>query len=141
MSARSDLKDLITASAPAGWEIYGYPTQLGPFEDASKPVAVVIEQRTMTAGRNSPDDENGIPVDIELTVWVIVDATRGDSRDEVEDELEDAAEQMIRILEAIPDQWWDGVATRNQYDTQKPAYDFTIRAAGAITPETQEEQE
>ena len=139
MSARASLRDFITASAPDTWEIYGYPTQLGPFEDASKPVAVVIEQRTMTAGRNSPDDENGIPVDVELTVWVIVDATRGDNRDQVEDQLEDAAEQMIRILEAIPDQWWDGTATRNQYDPQKPAYDFTIRAAGAIT-DTQEEQ-
>ncbi|MFB4348477.1 hypothetical protein [Microbacterium sp. CR_7] len=137
MSARASLRDFITASAPEAWEIYGYPTQLGPFEDASKPVAIVIEQRTMTAGRTSPD-ENGIPIDIELTVWVIVDATRGDNREQVENQLEDAAEQMILILEAIPDQWWDGVATRNQYDPQKPAYDFTIRAAGALTQEEQE---
>lgn len=136
MSARSDLAELITAGAPDTWEIYPYPLQLGTFEDATKPVAVVIEQRTMTAGRTSPD-ENGIPVDVELTVWVIVDATRGDNRAQVEDQLDDAAEQMIRILEAIPEQNWDGTATRNQYDAQKPAYDFTIRAAGAITQEEQ----
>lgn len=137
MSVRSDLADLITADAPDTWEIYPYPLQLGTFEDAEKPVAIVIEQRTMTAGRTSPDDENGIPVDVELTVWVIVDATRGDKREQVEDLLEDAAEQMIRILEAMPEQSWDGTATRNQYDPQKPAYDFTIRAAGALTQEEQ----
>lgn len=137
MSVRSTLRDLIAADAPAGWEIYPYPLQLGSFEEADKPVAIVIEQRTLTAGRNSPDAENGIPVDVELTIWVIVDATRGDDREQVEDQLEEAAEQMIRILEALPDQSWDGTATRNQYDTQKPAYDFTIRAAGALTQEEQ----
>lgn len=137
MSVRSDLAELITAGAPDTWEIYPYPLQLSTFEDAEKPVAIVIEQRMMTAGRTSPDDENGIPVDVELTVWVIVDATRGDNREQVEDLLEAAAEQMIRILEAIPEQSWDGTATRNQYDPQKPAYDFTIRAVGALTQEEQ----
>lgn len=137
MSVRSELRDLIAADAPASWEIYPYPLQLGPFEDAAKPVAIVIEQHTLTAGRTSPDTVNGIPVDVELTIWVVVDATRGDDREQVEDELEAAAEQMIRILEALPDQSWDGTANRNQYDAQKPAYDFTIRAAGALTQEEQ----
>lgn len=134
MSARSDLRDLIAASAPEGWDIIPYPTQLDPLDNADKPVAIVIEQRTLTAARTSPD-ENGIPVDIELTVWVIVDATRGNDRPEVEDRLELAAEQMIRILEQLNEQSWDGTATRNQYDPQKPAYDFTIRAHGALIPE------
>lgn len=135
MSVRSALRDLIAGHAPDTWEIYPYPLQLQPFEDAAKSVAIVIEQRTLTAGRNSPDAENGIPVDVELTVWVVVDATRGDDREQVEDDLEAAAEQMIRILELLPDQSWDGTATRNQYDPQKPAYDFTIRHPGALTQE------
>lgn len=134
MGARHDLRDLIALSAPAEWDIIGYPTQLNALDDPAKPVAIVIEQRTITAGRTSPDDA-GIPVDVELTVWVIVDASRGDDRDEVEDRLEAAAEQMIQILEQLPEQVWDGTANRNQYDPQKPAYDFTIRATGALTPE------
>lgn len=137
MGARHDLRDLIAADAPAEWDIIAYPMQLPPLDDPAKPVAIIIEQRTLTAGRTSPDEVNGIPVDVELTVWVIVDATHGDTREQVEDLLEDAAEQMIRILEAIPEQSWDGTATRNQYDPQKPAYDFTIRAAGALTQEEQ----
>lgn len=132
MGARHDLKTLIADTAPDDWEIYGYPTQLGPLDNPAKPIAVIIEQRTITAGRTSPD-ETGIPVDVELTVWVLTDATLGDDRDAVEDRLELAAETMIRILEQLPEQVWDGTATRNQYDPQKPAYDFTIRANGALT--------
>lgn len=135
MGARHDLRDLIAADAPADWDIIGYPTQLAPLDNPHKPVAINIEQRSITTGRTSPDEAGNIPVLVELTVWVIVDATRGADRDEVEDRLEAAAEQMIRILEKVPDQWWDGSATRNQFDPQKPAYDFTIRAAGALTPE------
>lgn len=135
MGARHDLRDLIAASAPDTWDIIAYPTQLNQLDDPSKPVAIIIEQRTIAAGRTSPDDVHGIPVDVELTVWVIVDASLGGDRDQVEDDLEVAAEQMIRILEQLPDQVWDGTATRNQYDPQKPAYDFTIRATGALTPE------
>jgi hypothetical protein len=133
MGARHDLKTLIQESAPTDWEIYGYPTQLGPLDDPTKPIAVIIEQRTITAGRTSPDDENGIPVDVDLTVWVLTDATLGDDREAIEDRLEAATEHMIRILEQLPEQVWDGTATRNQYDQQKPAYDFTIRAHGALT--------
>lgn len=134
MSARSDLADLIQASAPDTWEIYPYPLQLGTFEDASKPVAIVIEQRNIGASQFSPDGVE-IPVAVELAVWVVVDATRGDSRADVEDLLEDAAEQLIRILLKLPDDSWDGTAERTGYDAQKPAYQFTIRAAGAITEE------
>ena len=136
MSARSDLRDLIAADAPDDWEITAYPAQLGPLDNPAKPIAIVIEQIAIAAGRTSPDAK-GIPVSVELHVWVIVDATRGDDRDEVEDRLEDATEQMIRILETLPEHNWDGTANRNQYDPQKPAYDFTIRAEGAlITEET-----
>ncbi|QMU97981.1 hypothetical protein FVO59_12795 [Microbacterium esteraromaticum] len=134
MGARHDLRDLIAAGAPDGWEIFGYPAQLNTLDDPTKPVAIVIEQRTITAARTSPD-ANGIPVDVELTVWVIVDATLGETREEVEDRLELAAEHMIQILEQLDAQTWDGTAGRNQYDPQKPAYDFTIRAQGALIPE------
>lgn len=134
MSARTDLRDLIAAAAPAEWDVIPYPTQLDPLDDAAKPVAIVIEQITIASARTSPDDA-GIPVDVELHVWVVVDATRGDDRGEVEDRLEAAAEQMIRILEQLDEQVWDGTANRNQYDPQKPAYDFTIRAHGALIPE------
>lgn len=134
MGARHDLRDLIVAGAPDHWVVIGYPAQLNTLDDPSKPVAIVIEQRTITAGRTSPD-ANGIPVDVELTVWVIVDASLGGDRDDVEDRLENAAEQMIRILEQLDEQSWDGTAGRNQYDPQKPAYDFTIRAHGALIPE------
>jgi|GEM_PF-5106876 len=134
MSARSSLAELITAAAPATWDVIPYPTRLQPLDNDDKPVAIVIEQRTLTAGNTSPT-ETEIPVDVELTVWVIVDASLGRDRNEVEDLLEEAAEGMIRILEQLPDDNWDGVATRNQYDEQKPAYDFTIRAQGSITQE------
>lgn len=136
MSARTDLRDLIAAAAPSDWDVIPFPAQLGPLDDRRKPVAIVIEQITIASARTSPD-ASGIPVDVELHVWVIVDATRGDDRGEVEDRLEAAAEQMIRILEQLNEQVWDGTANRNQYDPQKPAYDFTIRAQGAlITEET-----
>ena len=134
MGARHDLRDLIAANAPDGWEIIGHPAQLNALDDPTKPVAIVIEQRTITAGRTSPD-VNGIPVDVDLTVWVVVDASLGDDREQVEDRLELAAEQMIRILEQLDEQTWAGAAGRNQYDPQKPAYDFTIRAQGALIPE------
>lgn len=134
MGARTDLAALISAAAPAGWDVIPYPTQLQPLDNPDKPVAVVIEQRAITAGRTSPDP-NGTPVAVELTVWVIVDASRGDDRADVEDRLEEAAEALVLIFEELPDDMWDGTATRNQYDPQKPAYDFTIRAAGALTQE------
>jgi hypothetical protein len=134
MSARSDLAGLIEAVKPATWTVYPYPANLGPFEDSSHPVAIVIEQRTILSGATSPDD-NGIPVGIDLIAWVVVDGTRGDSLADTEDLLEQAAEQMIRILEPLPTHVWDGTAARDQYDPQKPAYQFPIRAAGALTPE------
>lgn len=134
MSARSSLAELITAAAPTTWDVIPYPTKLAPLDRHGKPVAIVIEQRTLQAGKTSPTATE-IPVDVELTVWVIVDASLGRDRNDVEDILEDAAFEMIRILEQLPDDNWDGVATRNQYDEQKPAYDFTIRAQGSITQE------
>lgn len=134
MSARSDLKTLIQADAPDAWEIYGYPTQLGVLDDPNKPIAVVIEQRTIAAGQFSPDGDS-IPVTTELALWVVIDATLGDSRETIEDLLDTAVEQMIRILLPMPGSNWDGTAERTSYDAQKPAYQFTIRATGALTQE------
>jgi hypothetical protein len=134
MGARHDLKTLIAAAAPDTWEIYGYPTQLTPLDDATKPIAIVIEQRSITAGTFSPDGDS-IPVAVEIAVWIVIDASTGRDRDELEDELEAAAEQMIRILLPMPNDVWDGAAERTSYDAQKPAYQFTIRAAGALTQE------
>jgi hypothetical protein len=134
MSARSDLAALIQGAAPATWDVIGYPARLRTLDDPAKPVAVVIEQRNIASGATSPD-ANGIPVAVTLAVWVIVDAARGDNAGETEDELEAAAETMIRILEPLPDHVWDGDAARDAYDNQKPAYLFQIRAAGALTEE------
>jgi hypothetical protein len=134
MSARSDLKTLIAEHAPATWELYGYPTQLGVLDDPNKPIAIVIEQRNITTGEFPPDGES-IPVVVEIALWIVVDATTGRDRDELEDELEQATEQMIRILLPMPENVWDGAAERTSYDAQKPAYQFTIRAAGALTQE------
>lgn len=140
MSARSDLRDLIaTDPAASSWEIYPYPVKLAPFEDATKPVAVVIEQRNIVAGTFSPDD-SGIPVASDIALWVVVDATRGDSAEHVEDQLEDAALDVIRILQRLPEDNWDGTAERTSYDPQKPAYQFTITAAGKITPDADTEE-
>ncbi|MCC2032454.1 hypothetical protein [Microbacterium allomyrinae] len=136
MSARSELKQLIEAQTPpATWEIYDWPTRLRTFDDAGKPVAIVIEQRTVAASRFSAD-ENSIPLEVGLLLWVVVDAARGDELRDVEDDLEAALEQMIRILEAagLPDHVWDGNAVRDEYDDQKPAYQITISATGALTP-------
>jgi len=132
MSARSVLADLIRAGAPADWDVIGHPTRLGPFDD--KRVAVVVEQRGFASGNTSPD-ANGIPASFNLAVWVVVDGTRGDDVDALEDELEAAAEHMVRLLEPLPTHVWDGEATRDNYDNQKPAYVFQIRADGAFTPE------
>lgn len=137
MSARSDLAGLIAAVAPLTWTVHPAPVKLTPLDDADKPVAVVVEQRAMVSGTTSPD-QNGIPVQVELTVWVIVDGARGEDLATIEDQLEDAAEEMIRILEPMPNHVWDGTATRDFYDEQKPAYQFTIRASGAITGEDDE---
>lgn len=134
MSARSDLAGLIAAVAPDTWDVIPFPKRLRTFEDPDKPVAVVVEQRTVAAGQFSPDGVS-IPVQVELAVWVIVDATRGDEEWLVEDRLEEAVEEMIRILTPMPEHVWDGTAARDEYDPQKPAYQFTIRAAGALTPE------
>lgn len=136
MGARGDLKTLIEAGAPATWDIIGYPTQLGVLDDPAKPIAIVIEQRNVAAGKFSPDGDS-IPIDVELVVWIVVDATQGDDRDELEDLLEESVEQMIRLLVPMPNDNWDGTAERTSYDTQKPAYQFTIRAPGVITQEEQ----
>ena len=134
MSARSDLGALIEAGAPDTWVVIPYPTRLTTFDDPTKPVAVVVEQRAFASGNTSPDD-NGIPISVTLSVWVVVDGARGDNSDVIEDELEAAAQQMIRILQPLPEHVWDGEGTRDAYDNQKPAYLFTIRADGALTPE------
>lgn len=139
MSARTDLQQLIAPAAPSTWEIYPYPVKLAPLEDAAKPVALVIEQRTIAAGQFSPDDA-GIPVVADLAVWVVVDATRGDDLADVEELLEDAALQLIRILQQLPEDNWDGTAERTSYDPQKPAYQFTISAAGTIEPAADTEE-
>lgn len=133
MSARSDLKAELEPHAPDEWEIFAHPIGLGPLDDPAKPVAIVIEQRQIAASRFSPDEE--IPVDLSLVVWVVVDASLGDDYADVEDRLEDAAETMIRLLEPLRDTGWDGTATREAYDDQKPAYQFPISAVGAITLE------
>lgn len=132
MSARSDLADLIEPDMPDTWEMHPAPTRLRSFTDPHKTVAVVIEQRSIASGTTSTDD-NGIPVAVELLVWVVVDGARGNGVGDIEDALEDAAEQMIRQLESLPQHVWDGSATRENYDDQKPAYQFTIRAAGRLT--------
>ena len=134
MTARSQLKDLIEAAAPDDWDVYGHPLNLPPLDDPAKPVAIVVEQRAINAGAFSPDS-NGIPTSVELRVWVVVDGTLGDDLGDVEDTLEAATETMLRILEPLPEHVWDGAANRDSYDEQKPAYTFTIRAAGALTPE------
>lgn len=135
MSARSDLKALLEPRAPEGWDIFDYPTRLRTFDDPTKPVAIVIEQRTYKLGRFSAD-ENGTPIDAELLVWVVVDGARGDDLDEIEDDLEAALEQLIQILESLelPAHVWDGTATRDEYDDQKPAYQLSLTAAGYLTP-------
>lgn len=132
MSARSDLADLIGAAAPNTWKIYPYPARLDTFEDPAKPVAIVVEQRTVTAGTFSPDALL-TPVQVELVVWVIVDGSRGEDPAALEDRLEEAVEQMIRILEPLPEHAWTGGAARDDYDPQKPCYGFTIRLGGTLT--------
>lgn len=134
MSARSQLRTLIAENAPDTWDIHPAPVSLRPLDDPATPVAIVIEQRAITAGAFSPD-MNGLALAVELLVWVVVDGSLGDDADDVEDRLEAAAEQMIRILEPLPNHVWDGAASRDAYDDQKPAYMFTIRAAGALTTE------
>ena len=134
MSARSALAALVRDAAPETWDVIDHPKHLPPFDDARKPVAIVIEQRTYTAGRFSPDGAR-IPIDVALLVWVVVDGSRGDDEGDLEDELEAAAEQMIQILEPLQGHAWDGTATRDNYDEQKPAYQFPIAAPGDLTPE------
>nr|WP_278101898.1 hypothetical protein [Microbacterium proteolyticum] len=137
MSARSNLKALIEGSEhyPDTWTVYDFPTRLQTFEDATKPVAIVIEQRELEAGSTSPD-EHGIPISVDLLVWVVVDGTRGVRLPQLEDELEAAAETMIRILEPLADDAWNGAATRDAYDEQKPAYRFPVSGTGRIAPPT-----
>lgn len=132
MSARTQTADAIKAEAPATWDVRSAPTRLRAFTDPAKPVAIVVEQRDISADRFSSDGER-IPVIVTLAVWVIVDAARGDSSDAVEDDLEAAAETMIRILEPLAGPVWDGTAERTGYDEQKPAYQFTLKVAGYIT--------
>jgi hypothetical protein len=137
MSGRSQLADLIAASAPETWEIIPHPTRLRPFDNPAKPVAIVVEQRAIQSGKWSPDGVS-IPVETAFAVWVIVDGARGADAGPTEDDLEAAAETMIRILEPLAAEVWDGTAERGSYDDQKPAYQFTIRAAGALTQEVQQ---
>lgn len=134
MSARSDLADLIRSAAPESWDVIGVGKRLRPFTDSGKDVAVVIEQRGIEASPFSSDGAT-IPVVVTLVAWVIVDGSRGDDEDEVEDRLDAAAVSMIRILEPFAQAAWDGMAERNAYDAQKPAYTFTIRFDGSITQE------
>lgn len=137
MTARQQLADLIAASAPETWEIIPHPTRLRPFDNPAKPVAIVVEQRGIQSGKWSPDGVS-IPTEVALAVWVIVDGARGADAGPTEDNLEAAAESMIRILEPLSDEVWDGLAERDMYDDQKPAYQFTIRAGGALTTEEQQ---
>lgn len=134
MSARSDLYDLIAPAAPVSWEILPYPTRLRTFDDPAHDIGVIIEQRTIQTGDYS-DDPNSLPVVVELALYVIADGSRGDDLNTIEDRLEAATEQMVRILAQLPDHVWDGQAVRDTYDDQKPCYTFTIRAAGALTQE------
>lgn len=134
MSARSDLAGLIREHMPDSWQLHDHPIGLLPFDDAGKPVAVVIEQRSITAGTTPPAGDQ-LRVGVELALWVVVDGSRGADSGDLEDQLEAAAEQMIAILEPLPEHVWDGAAVRDAYDAQKPAYQFTIRAAGALTQE------
>lgn len=132
MSARSDLAGLIAAQAPDTWQIYPYPATLRTFDDPAKTVAIVVEQRTVTAGTFSPTDLL-TPVQVELVVWVVVDGSRGEDPGNLEDRLEEAVERMIRILEPLPEHAWTGGAARDDYDPQKPCYGFTLRFGGNLT--------
>lgn len=133
MSVRSELAAAITAdeSKPPRWEIFDRPRRLPPFTDPSWDVAIVIEQRGLMASRFSSDGVE-IPVEISVSVWVVVDGSRGDDDGTIEDRLEEAAEAMIRILEPLAAPVWDGTAERTSYDEQKPAYQFPLRVIGKI---------
>lgn len=135
MSARQQLADLIRQNAPETWEVFGHPAkgaELTNFQFAAKPVAIVVEQRSIQAGQFS-DDGVTVGVGVILGVWVVVDGARGGTPADVEDTLEIAVEEMVKLLAPFPDHVWDGVAERNSYDEQKPAYLFTITAAGDLT--------
>lgn len=134
MSVRSILADSIRADAPDSWDVLDVGQRLRSFTDSTKNVAVVVEQRGIATQRFSSDGER-IPVEVTLAVWVVVDASRGQDTGDVEDLLEEAAEQMIRILEPLESSVWDGTAERTAYDEQKPAYQFTVTFAGHITQE------
>lgn len=134
MSTRSEVADKIRLEAPEGWEIHHVGLRLRGFTDPEKLVAIVVEQRGIAAARFSSDGVE-IPVDVTLAVWVIVDAARGDSAEVIEDRLEEAAEELIRIFEPLGEAVWDGTAERTSYDEQKPAYQFTLRFTGTITQE------
>jgi len=131
VTARSSLAELITKDVPDEWLVLPYPDALRTFE-ASQPVAVVIESTNVAVGETSPDGDS-IPLVWTLTVWIVVDGSRGDTVDVIEDRLDDALETVIRCLSALPAHVWDGTADRTAYDTQKPAYRLTITAHGTIT--------
>jgi len=134
MSTRSEVADKIRAEAPDEWDVHDVPLRLRSFTDATKLVAIVVEQRGLVASPFSSDGVE-IPVEVNLSVWVIVDASRGEGADVIEDRLEDAAEQLIRIFEPLAESVWDGTAERTSYDEQKPAYQFPLRFTGTITQE------
>lgn len=139
VSARSVLADLIRADAPDTWQVYGYPIKGGAISTAmtaAQPVAVVVEQRTIAASRFSATPES-IPVELGLTVWVVVDGTRGETAEVIEDRLEGALESLIRILSSLPDHLWDGTAERSTYNEQQPAYSFLINNATATIEESE----
>lgn len=136
-SVRKQLADRLRPDLPVGWDLVDRPKRLGAFLPGVL-VTIVIEQRGLATDRFSSDGES-IPVQSELAVWVIVDGSQGTDEGELEDRLELAAEWMIRELEVLVDEAWDGTAERGAYDAQKPAYQFPVRVTGTIEQTDPEE--
>ena len=133
MNARKALAEKIRPDLPAAYRVIDYPDALRML-DHRTPAAIVIEGTSIATGDTSPDGAR-IPIVWTLSLWVVVDGSRGDLPADTEDRLDEALEATIRALVKLPAHLWDGTAERTQYDTQKPAYRLTITAHGHITEE------
>lgn len=128
-SLRDTVRDALTEGLDERYTVYGYPRSPDVVMPADRPVCVWTD--SYTRGKTFRT------VGVTVVVWVLSSLT--DETEAVEDDLEDAASDVLGVLDTATAAGqvfvWTS-ATRAVLEDTWHGYRIELSAVGTITPET-----